>query len=61
MSNKDNIFKRKWFGVFTEGKKLGVCIHCKDYVYDDQLYVEKDDKLSHYSCHNYKEANEKDE
>lgn len=55
MSNKD-IHKGKH--TFVSKTKLGVCPHCNENVYDNQLFVEEKNVAYHYSCYNEKESKE---
>lgn len=43
--------------TFVTKKKLGVCPHCEENVYDNQLFVEKKETVFHYSCYNNKKVN----
>lgn len=43
---------KKGFTTFIMSQLIGLCPHCDKDVYNNQLYVEKDDNIYHYSCHN---------
>lgn len=57
MNHKRDI--KKGFTTFVKAEKLGVCPCCDANVYDDQLFVEEDKSVYHFSCYNYKKADEK--
>ena len=49
--------------TFIAKERRGKCPYCDNNVYDDQLFVEENEKVYHFSCHNYmkKEENEQSE
>lgn len=57
MSHKQN--NKKGFTTFVKSKQLGKCPCCDKNVHDDQLYVEEEGEFYHYSCYNFKKAEEK--
>ena len=50
---------RKGFTTFVKSEKLGMCPCCDENVYNDQLFVEEDNNVYHYSCYNFKKADKK--
>jgi hypothetical protein len=62
LSNRDDeIRTHKGRHTFVTRTKLGVCPCCTENVYDNQLFVEEDIEVFHYSCYNDKKANEDNE
>lgn len=47
--------------TFVTKKVIGKCPKCNNNIYEDNLFVQKDDEVFHFSCHNeaIKEDNEK--
>lgn len=45
---------------FVARKKIGKCPCCPKDVYDDQLYVAKDENVYHHSCFNLKAKDKED-
>lgn len=42
--------------TFIKRENLGKCPCCDKEVHNDQLYVEEDKNVYHYSCYNYMKA-----
>ena len=51
MNNKDNKIH-----TFVTRKAIGKCPLCNNNVYKDNLFVEKDGEIYHFSCSNKKES-----
>ena len=50
---------KKGFTTFVKAEKLGTCPCCDENVHNDQLFVEENKNVYHYSCYNHKQAEEK--
>jgi hypothetical protein len=51
--------KHKGRYTFVTKTKKGLCPLCDENVYDNQLFVEENAQVFHYSCHAEKKMNEK--
>lgn len=51
--------EKKGFTTFIKAEELGKCPCCPNKVFSDQLFVEEDNEIYHYSCYNNKVAEEK--
>jgi hypothetical protein len=47
------------FTTFVKAEEKGKCPCCDKKVFTDQLYVEEDKNVYHFSCYNNKKAEEK--
>lgn len=47
--------------TFVKSEVIGKCPCCDENVNNDQLYVEEEEIIYHYSCYNIKRANKKNE
>jgi len=45
--------------TFVKKEVLCVCPYCEENIYEDNLFVEKDEELFHLSCHNNKAKEDK--
>lgn len=46
--------------IFVTREKEGRCPCCDDNVYDDQLFVEEDNNVYHFSCYNEMKKEDED-
>lgn len=44
--------------TFVKREQVGICECCKKEVYNDQLFVEEEINVYHFSCYNDKERGE---
>lgn len=47
------------FTTFVKAEEKGKCPCCDKKVFTDQLYVEEDKNVYHFSCYNNKKAEDK--
>lgn len=47
--------------TFVKRQELGQCECCQKNVYDNELFVEEDQKVYHFSCHNIMKKEDKAE
>ena len=63
LSNQDDLKRTEWYGFLgydiPKRKLLGKCPCCEEDVLENELFVEEDDEVFyHFSCYNYKIAEE---
>lgn len=50
---------KKGFRNFVKAEEKGTCPCCNKKVFTDQLYVQEDKNVYHFSCYNHKKVEEK--